>query len=431
MSDPVTDVEIEDVLSSIRRLVGDEHRAKPQMAPQMAPKPEPVEAPVKPTRLVLTPSLLVPVPDIDPGGDSKPALVPDTQEQLSKAPSVPDTDTDTDTDTESVREEFEFKPEAEPTNDAATKAETAFVFQSSQAHDRASAENESDQAAWTDPETTLFNAAEIGDSTDLSDSTGKNHAEDNGRPIWEALKPQEIAAPFDATPQAVPNKDAPEPTDPEPTDPDQPVIVDIAGDRLDADANQSDPGNSFATDSDDAGNTGSDSDPEDDTPYSTATLGAKIAALEAKIGQTQDQWEPDGELGDDYAGTKVETIEWQDHDAKDQFAAGPSELPPTQPKPAPDISDEVTDQPDSTTDFTETAARATQEPANPARQNSDDSIDLLAGDDAVLDEESLRELVAEIVRQELQGALGERITRNVRKLVRREIHRALTAQELD
>ena len=52
-------------------------------------------------------------------------------------------------------------------------------------------------------------------------------------------------------------------------------------------------------------------------------------------------------------------------------------------------------------------------------------------DDAVLDEEALRDLVAEIVRQELQGALGERITRNVRKLVRREIHRALTSQDFD
>ncbi|MFP4238527.1 hypothetical protein [Rhodosalinus sp.] len=50
---------------------------------------------------------------------------------------------------------------------------------------------------------------------------------------------------------------------------------------------------------------------------------------------------------------------------------------------------------------------------------------------AVLDEEMLRDLVAGIVRQELQGELGERITRNVRKLVRREIHRALTAQLFD
>ena len=38
---------------------------------------------------------------------------------------------------------------------------------------------------------------------------------------------------------------------------------------------------------------------------------------------------------------------------------------------------------------------------------------------------ALRELVAEIVREELQGGLGERITRNVRKLVRAEIQRAL------
>ena len=51
-------------------------------------------------------------------------------------------------------------------------------------------------------------------------------------------------------------------------------------------------------------------------------------------------------------------------------------------------------------------------------------------DEAFMDEGALRELVAETVRQELQGALGERITRNVRKLVRREIQRALNSQEL-
>ncbi|WP_010138838.1 hypothetical protein [Oceanicola sp. S124] len=46
-----------------------------------------------------------------------------------------------------------------------------------------------------------------------------------------------------------------------------------------------------------------------------------------------------------------------------------------------------------------------------------------------LDEQILRDMVSEIVRQELQGALGERITRNVRKLVRREIQRALQSQD--
>lgn len=57
--------------------------------------------------------------------------------------------------------------------------------------------------------------------------------------------------------------------------------------------------------------------------------------------------------------------------------------------------------------------------------------DFDADDAEILDEAMLRELVSDIVRQELQGALGERITRNVRKLVRREIHRALAAHDLE
>lgn len=50
---------------------------------------------------------------------------------------------------------------------------------------------------------------------------------------------------------------------------------------------------------------------------------------------------------------------------------------------------------------------------------------------AALDEEMLREMVAQIVREELQGALGDRITRNVRKLVRREIQLALQEPDGD
>lgn len=48
-----------------------------------------------------------------------------------------------------------------------------------------------------------------------------------------------------------------------------------------------------------------------------------------------------------------------------------------------------------------------------------------------LDEAALRDMVADIIREELKGVLGERITRNVRKLVRREIHRVITSQELE
>lgn len=43
----------------------------------------------------------------------------------------------------------------------------------------------------------------------------------------------------------------------------------------------------------------------------------------------------------------------------------------------------------------------------------------------------LHGIVSDAIRQELQGPLGERITRNVRKLVRREINQALAAREFD
>jgi len=45
--------------------------------------------------------------------------------------------------------------------------------------------------------------------------------------------------------------------------------------------------------------------------------------------------------------------------------------------------------------------------------------------------DDLRPLIAAMIREELQGDLGDRITRNVRKLVRQEIHRALTVRELE
>lgn len=45
------------------------------------------------------------------------------------------------------------------------------------------------------------------------------------------------------------------------------------------------------------------------------------------------------------------------------------------------------------------------------------------------DEATLRALVAEAVRKELQGELGERLTRNLRKLVRREVMQALALRE--
>ncbi|SEN45839.1 hypothetical protein SAMN04488003_11735 [Loktanella fryxellensis] len=50
---------------------------------------------------------------------------------------------------------------------------------------------------------------------------------------------------------------------------------------------------------------------------------------------------------------------------------------------------------------------------------------------ALTDPDALRAMVTQIVREELQGQLGVKITRNVRKLVRSEIHRILTTESFD
>lgn len=51
-------------------------------------------------------------------------------------------------------------------------------------------------------------------------------------------------------------------------------------------------------------------------------------------------------------------------------------------------------------------------------------------DAVLLGDDALKAKVAQLIRQELQGELGERITRNVRKLVRREIKRALDTRDI-
>lgn len=128
-------------------------------------------------------------------------------------------------------------------------------------------------------------------------------------------------------------------------------------------------------------------------------LSAKIAALETAIGKTEDQWEPDGMGRDAYAGTTGPAMAW--HEDVDLDGTGK----PLQEETKPTISPEA-------------------QPVPTVR------TEVQAHED-VIDEETLRAMVAQIIRSEFQGELGERITRNVRKLVRREIQRALTARALD
>lgn len=74
------------------------------------------------------------------------------------------------------------------------------------------------------------------------------------------------------------------------------------------------------------------------------------------------------------------------------------------------------------------ASLALSDGAAPTDETPDN---LFAAGAGAIDEDALREIVTEMLQRELQGPLGERITRNVRKLVRREIHRALASRDFD
>ena len=159
------------------------------------------------------------------------------------------------------------------------------------------------------------------------------------------------------------------------------------------------PGDSVRADGADA----NDEKPKRDL---AGSLSAKIEALEAAIARTEDQWEPDGESDDEYSGTKTKAVEWP-------VGKGFAQSKVAEPEPEPEPE-------------TETTAEATfiRDPAVVAKQAQKP-----AG--VIVDEEQLRDLVAQIVREELQGALGERITKNLRKMVRREISRVIAAPDRD
>lgn len=60
------------------------------------------------------------------------------------------------------------------------------------------------------------------------------------------------------------------------------------------------------------------------------------------------------------------------------------------------------------------------------------NAEILTGDDDIfVDEDLLRRVVSDIVREELQGKLGERMTRNIKRMVRREVEQSLSLKKFD
>ncbi|MEJ6403520.1 hypothetical protein [Yoonia sp. 2307UL14-13] len=72
------------------------------------------------------------------------------------------------------------------------------------------------------------------------------------------------------------------------------------------------------------------------------------------------------------------------------------------------------------------------EPVLPAEEEPDPAAELAEffQQDMPKDKEALREMIVQIMRDELSGETGERITRNVRKLIRREVNQILAMRDL-
>lgn len=107
----------------------------------------------------------------------------------------------------------------------------------------------------------------------------------------------------------------------------------------------------------------------------------------------------------------------------------PTDAWPQTSQPAAEAVGHVDAAPDADTAGDLPDAAAIQD--SPSQRMPTEIIDADGTPLAVLDEAALQDIVRQMIREELQGDLGERITRNVRKLVRAEINRALMARDLD
>jgi len=174
------------------------------------------------------------------------------------------------------------------------------------------------------------------------------------------------------------------------------------------------------------------------TPAGRSQLVATIAELEAAVSKDTHDFEPDG------SEQTHQAIEWPDSNGRHDMDTSAMDVAETIeaeqavqemrlsaipfPRSAADPS--ASAGPTGASDNTTNADVRDDDNALESDELDDDLDDLMASK-YMLDEEALREMISAVVREELTGPLGERITRNVRKLVRREIYRILSSQEFD
>lgn len=467
MSDPVTNLEIEDVLSSIRRLVaeGDKLRSTPLAdVPHIDVGHAPGQHPEQPSHADIdsAASMEGPMPEFVPEPASKPV-----------APKF--------VLTSALRVDTSPKPTVVLWDDGQDDGDV-----DSDAADRVEAHGGAPEALGD-----AFEAEAEEDERDLGFVEAEPEPESDGREADSEFEPQTSAAPEDVV--------EPEPN-PEPVldvevafVPDDRADVSDASDSLAPPALVLSPLSAVRSANGPEGSDFIDAKPSELHASETAELSAEsaadqpsgavidpapagepeeahqsgtsdvgresrsrlettIAELEAAINGKPEEWEPDGSEATpvmDWASTLAEpafltsrngiksgTIE----DAEEVVEDVVEEARPfvlsgaTTLKPASiDTPDDVEATEAAT--YSEVSEGLGADLARPDTEALDgelnETLTAYLEEEEILDEETLRNLVVEIVSQELQGALGERITRNVRKLVRREIHRVLSSQEFD
>jgi hypothetical protein len=372
MSDPVTNVEIEDVLSSIRKLVADEKRMSP------TPK-KPTAAPGK---LVLTPAQrITEVPD---------PIEKPTENESTHEPVLLTDPVLSDPAADQQRNE-------RPIDEIPRTARLA----------------EFGQVEGLFPDIEDVEAAHAAEPK--PDVSQADDAPNEARLELGRLIEEEVAAALADVKEGDWDDDAAAERD---EDEDWGDFADDASEMSD-----------YAEDaSDDVPLVESIDDPDEPelataaTPQPPLTLEDKVAALGRLVAREANDFEEERDAPAEVdLAIAAEPMSWPDPAPFDEMV-----------EPEEDVGSNVLR---SETAWLKPAAKDAAEKApEPEIASEEPGIETPRGEDVSaidLDEDMLREMVVEIVRSELQGALGERITRNVRKLVRREIHRMLISQELE
>ncbi|WP_323783772.1 hypothetical protein [Leisingera sp.] len=445
MSDPVTHAEIEDVLSSIRRLVSDDSRSGPAV-------PEPA------ARLVLTPALRVQEggPDCPPAAEVPAVDDPAANDPAVETGSAPRRPSAGAADRAGQAGNGAEAPEpiGRTGSAALLEAEAPIAFrhrssvpETGSSLDDGLADAEPDtglQAVQPDPgdlDTGHFDAGHFDTGHFDTDHFDTDHFDtdhlelnrletgrsDAGHPDTGIPDSGLNADVQDPQPQTAPGAAADVPWG----DPNATLFAAAA------DADQPADGTAGPAAETPAGRQAPDSGHAIETAGArAASVVRKIAELEARSArgknQDQQQWEPDSQTEAPFAGTVPDTIEWRDEPLSARRAGPQAGGGASAADDAPqDAGAEVLPGPGVNDGSTVARAETVAEAAVAEAAAAGAALETLTESaDGYLDEDSLRELVASIVREELQGPLGERITRNVRKLVRREIQRALAAHDL-